>query len=423
MLSDFHEYRQNRQADLLVGGLVGDACSTDNDCILGQCDDDICVDAPKACPQDCSGVERGVCTKVNVNDEVMGDEFVCLARDPYCKVACSCFASFYGSDCSLNWLTEQNQKELRESLSKQMYDLTLFQDLDEEVAASRNTAINDILVDIALVNNVALTNLTLSAILSVESASQYYESKANSEGMLTVLSNLLKPVVWAKLPDSLYPQLADSLRPRLFDTLKTVSFSRMKGLPVTSMDGISTVEKGNIRIQEVKALMSDVITSTISSPLTYVQKTHSATPPAVYELVAVDGLNEFDTLGISILEYNSNFKEGESENILDQSIAIPSKILLQTYKDTAPNFVEVIVTQQHVQSLDLESMRPEVLFGEVKCLQSSNAYNVSIPCQVVEGDPLLTIDYVTCPGDEGILNYTCALVQKQSSSLVFLGFP
>ena len=48
---------------------------------------------------------------------------------------------------------------MRESLSKQVYDLTLFQDLDEEIASSRSAAMNDILVDIALVNELALSNL------------------------------------------------------------------------------------------------------------------------------------------------------------------------------------------------------------------------------------------------------------------------
>ena len=98
-----------------------------------------------------------------------------------------------------------------------MHDLALFQDLDEEIASSR-PAINDILVDVALVNELALSNLTLAAILSVTSSPQYYESNANSAGMLTVFSNLLQGVVLKTLPDSLHPQL--------FNALKQVSFSR-----------------------------------------------------------------------------------------------------------------------------------------------------------------------------------------------------
>merc|ERR1711871_14748 len=158
--------------------------------------------------------------------------------------------------------------------------------------------------------------------------------------------------------------------------------------------------------------------STISSPLTYVQEMHGTIPPAVYELVAVGGLNEFDALGVSVLEYNSNFKEGTFDSELDQSIAIPSKILLQTYKQTAPRFIEVIISQVHTQYIDLDSLSTPQVSGKVQCYQSTTAYNVTIPCHLVEGDPLLSLDYVTCPGDEGVLNYTCPYRATQPECII-----
>ena len=55
MLASSRVDSQARHIRALVGGAVGDFCSANNDCVLGQCDNGVCVDAPKACPQNCFG--------------------------------------------------------------------------------------------------------------------------------------------------------------------------------------------------------------------------------------------------------------------------------------------------------------------------------------------------------------------------------
>ena len=109
MLASSRIDSQARHIRALVGGAVGDFCSANNDCVLGQCDNGVCVDAPKVCPQKCLG--RGVCTKLNVNDEVMDEDFVCLMRS-YCKVICGVILPIMGLTVA-NFITSITQTDMK----------------------------------------------------------------------------------------------------------------------------------------------------------------------------------------------------------------------------------------------------------------------------------------------------------------------
>jgi hypothetical protein len=168
------------------------ACGSDDDCASWQmCNttSHLCADVPKDCPSDCSS--NGICGHMTVTTLALVS--VCSVSNPDCVSVCSCFAGYFGDDCSLSqdeWQTKQSTTSQLMTALQQVADL---ETLDETSAVFWINSMQSLTVKTYLLNDTAVAiarNISLS-ILSSSLLDSTLLSTSSTAVLAGVVSNIV----------------------------------------------------------------------------------------------------------------------------------------------------------------------------------------------------------------------------------------
>ena len=103
---------------------TGSLCLSDTDCVSHSCKKGKCGLSAKQCPANCTSHAHGECMYGDGNG--LPRDF-CDANDLTCQSKCSCYAGWYGSDCSLSRDQYETVVDMREKMCISYYAATLVQ--------------------------------------------------------------------------------------------------------------------------------------------------------------------------------------------------------------------------------------------------------------------------------------------------------
>lgn len=225
---------------------VGANCTSDDECLSGNCIKNVCSYLPKTCPSDCSG--NGDCIAYNYYNNVI-DNANCLSNNRHCIVSCKCNISWYGNDCSQTLEELNNVRILRETLAKSLFDTVAIQDVTVDVVISRAINIANILIDSSELSNNTLIYCAQTLINTINSYPELAGSPAAFKITAAALSSLLNSVTNSTLIND------------ISNTLKALT----SGIQSTLAVGENAVEL----IDENIRLVTSVVTGLSLSTLTY----------------------------------------------------------------------------------------------------------------------------------------------------------
>jgi hypothetical protein len=152
-------YRRRLDAASIVVLSTGDTCdsaSTTEVCASGSCSavsnftvdgsttfNYECVEANKACPNDCSS--NGVCVYVDVNNLPLDS---CELSSIFCRSRCECESGFYGRDCSIEGEGAlASVQDLRDTVCTNLEAAASIQEMSSDVMYARILSIANALTD------------------------------------------------------------------------------------------------------------------------------------------------------------------------------------------------------------------------------------------------------------------------------------
>jgi len=368
---------------------VGQSCKVNDNCISGNCIQNVCYNAIKKCAgQDmgpaavCSG--HGTCQYEDTNGNRLK---VCYEGDDSCRAICSCQTSppRYGRDCSLTAAQVIQYRSIRETLCEKYSQALDLQDVSVEVVRSRAITITDILTDLSQVTDEGLELCATALISTIRSNPAVVSDDAVYSPLSKALSNVAAK--GSDLPSLLF----DSVN----DAILSLSLSIQSSLAIGETP--SEIITSNFRMLSSVVGLSSLAAQTFTSPQSNYAKFQSLPAPSV-RLQVTEG--EPGALGVTVLQYTNN-PEGVSSKSSMIGVLLTSYLQSATGSRrrlaTLPSLVLTIVLQNNapITYKSLASSKQKI-----NC--NANSYNVTGKC------PDGKVYEVSCHGKKGVFNINCS---------------
>ena len=265
---------------------IGGRCNLNDSCITARCQQGVCVDAQKECPNDCGG--RGTCLRVDSSGASVDD---CLLSDTTCTAQCLCDERRFGISCGLLQFQYLQTLETREKLCHGIYRSLSLQDLSADVVQSRALSVADVLIDITTITDAALYNCTLALVETVLSAGDL----ACVGTSFSTITNSLSAVLakGTSLPESLVQNVTTALT-AMAEACQSSSAAGEEPLTITS--------------NNLQLTVSVVDNGKNNSLLSIAQSEFDSfnNEPANSCDFDTDGLSSTESLSVTLFQYSSN---------------------------------------------------------------------------------------------------------------------
>jgi hypothetical protein len=268
---------------------VGESCSSDVDCVFAKCDDGICADVRKSCPNDC--LDSGICRHFDSWNNLVDE---CYSTESYCSAKCVCHSGASGLDCGVTDNDLTAARDSRDLLCSSIYKTVSRQDVVTDTVIARASLISQLLFDPTLLTEAALENCTLALVETIVDNPSIASQLSVATGSLQSLSGLLG----ASLDQALMDEV---------DAAISVLVTGMQSYLAADMAPTKLVT-GNIETSVSVVSLQYLANSTFSPP-----------QPSLYEYLAqpVDAVaveaTGSDQLGVSLVQVGvSNLERTDS---------------------------------------------------------------------------------------------------------------
>ena len=149
--------------DPSISNKVGDACTTDDECVTAYCDT-VCSQRNKTCPvgsngKVCSGEDTGGCQMVTTDGIIISS---CVVGSTSCDAECTCYGNSTGNSCSYTPNAFEIVRRMREQMCSSIYKSLDIQDVTADVVSSRASSISSVLLFMDQITDDALSNCTIA---------------------------------------------------------------------------------------------------------------------------------------------------------------------------------------------------------------------------------------------------------------------
>lgn len=372
-----------------VSRAVGASCSTSSVCMSGFCEDGVCADVNKPCPDDCGG--RGTCEFVNSAGELLES---CSVFNSFCFAECRCDSGRFGDDCSLLGTDLTVRIGLIEELCYGLYETLDIQDVTFEVLVTRALTVYDLLSDMAQVSDNAYSLCTEVLMRTVQQEPELSCTGSAPTYVANAVSNIVK---------------RNDISVAILQNVTTV----LTDLTLTCQEDLSIGESAfsrvnqNLRILTIVTTPDDLVDEgTVEVAQTESERLNGRSSSRV--IVDTNDVPSGGTVGITLVQYNNNpFKiKSNSTSVNIQTVqysSTPGEEDLNNRRRLAttalPLGVTVVLT--NTEPVTYNSIEPAEV--SVQCSRrDSAAYTVNATCP--SG---YTFDLVCPPGSRGVFNVTC----------------
>lgn len=238
--------------------------------------------------------QNGICAYYDENDEAIP---VCTPQDFFCRATCVCDLGYFGADCSLNEVSNENVKQIREKLCSNLYATAPYQDLTGQIISQRSSLVLSILND---VNQITPEGFMYCANLIVETA---------EDALLYSASDSTLPLVYSAISHILDGDIAQlltsSLRSRVIIAAESLAFSRQSILLTGRRQYPYLTD--NINVEVVKTSLDRASHMSFKSPLSNLEAMYNLTRYNFrFLLLNVSNANKYSPIAISTLIYSRN---------------------------------------------------------------------------------------------------------------------
>lgn len=261
--------------DVTESAYVGNTCTVNSDCVLGDCTKGICVAPVKLCPSSdpstvCSG--NGACVYSDNTGNMLSS--ACTVFDTQCFATCACADSFAGYDCSLTTERFQELDSLRLSLCETFLQVAA---LSNPSATLLESSVESLLAAFDP-NQVASSNTSATCGKALQAVAQL----AGTEGLLADASS--DTVTRLLTLAAQFTQVADPSLGRdgadLDVSLQNISMGVLNSMVNGQAD--IAVASGTLKFVATKTKTGQF--STLAAPRTEEEIAYNAAPAAVMEL-------------------------------------------------------------------------------------------------------------------------------------------
>jgi hypothetical protein len=368
---------------------LSDGCSSDDDCLVGTCQDNACVDSTKSCPNDCSG--QGECLHYDVYN-VLTDS--CLSSNAFCKAQCNCTADFYGVDCSLTEDEYLSKLEIRETLCANMYDAVSLQDLTSDAVLSRANLLAGMLLDLTQLSETAFENCVNVLVYTVETDAALVAQSTTASQVVAAFSSIL--AMGSSIPSDILTNVTYAL-----ELLSTGFQANM----IAGQD-FSSYSTSAIRISNGLAYSTDLSGMTISVPQTSLEE-YVETPMTTFQVTPTS--SDSNSFGVSIVQYNTNPHSNASSNAISAGLQ-----LTQDSSATSDALVETILVLQNVKPVKYYFYAAFTNVTECYKKTPEASYMTTIPC-----NGGTSFDYSCTGKSDYLVNYTCPEMSKTPKCITY----
>jgi hypothetical protein len=378
----------NPENSTIEFGLIGENCTTNDDCLSGRCAGGICIDGMKKCPNNCTSVDHGTCMFLASNEPVD----TCLLSDTFCNPVCVCENGWNGKDCSLTIAEFELLSSARSLLCSSLLMTTASQDITSDVITSRSNAISGIFADVTQLSDEALVNCTESLLGTIDADPNLAGSSANIfEGVVIALSHILE-----KISVDGSESFPESLREAIYDAISSLSIGIQDNKAINEVK--DSVVTSNIRLS-TSLSGSLAASTTLEAPQTGYEFYADVTPASL--TVGFTTIEDANSVGVSVLQYTNN-PRGVSADAPPLGLEVTGY-----FNDGAGGRrlaeVQTEVTITLVNSISLTNYFDRNIDGNksVVCEYALDPYIVLLDCPF---DQNLTHE---CNGFGGTYNYVC----------------
>ena len=381
--------------------------STSAVCISGSCIQGVCAQAPKTCPNSCSGF--GTC----LFSDIFGNPLTsCFAQDMFCSATCSCQSTRFGADCSLTTSALTSTQSITSSMCTNLAYLVLNQDVTADVIKTRGALLDAAFNDLNQLSSSAIQTCTQALFDTINK--NYDDDDLN----LLVGRDDISPSYFSALAKVSAANLPSALAGRLASTFQALyaNVQLNMGLgdaPVTFISNNMRVTTSLLTIADLRMNSAD-----FPSPQTafeaFVGKPASVVQLDASALSSTDG----HSLGVTVLQNPVNPTGAVTDS------AIITLQLAQFVADTSVGrrMLGTFPSTPFGVTVTLQNYKPVVYKYMPESTITTQCYHTPVGVySVQETCPDGSTFTLECPGIKAVFNSTCPSHKEVPSCLMWDG--
>lgn len=358
---------------------VGEACSSNADCLYDLCSSDlVCAEPSKTCPSSCSS--QGSCLYYIGSAEVSSTD--CLVTNTLCSARCSCDEGFGGIDCSLLNSTLQTRTAVRGLMCNALQSVVTSSDASQEITSSLAVSLHSAYSSSEVVS-VSAQNICADTLTQVVSASSGVVSTSSVEAV-----------------DNLLGVMSSFLRTSSAEVAANATTALASNVLAGTVDGITSAEFTSTELKLSFSTMSvlDLLqASTIEVPRTAAEVYYDSAVPQIVlnndSAYACEAQNGFISMSVGAWSSSPYTSSSTLQSALLRTQSSSLRTSSNTASDAANGYVNATVAYYLVLPFNIKQTlqtRSEAI--------ASGSYNVTLPTctQTDEAEDGGSTSYAEC---------------------------